>query len=212
MTAYTPPGLDWSVFHGLNGATRGHDTAQEVVRDFNSWAIFVLAGAAVVLWFVARPGGSLRPKLATASAAAAAVLALAVNMVLGSAWYHDRPFVTHPRQTLLLVHHGADNGFPSDHASVAFAIAFAVLVFYRLLGLAFVALAMLIAVDRIFVGVHYPSDVAASALIGLGSALVVAVLLRRWVEWVVRRLSRVTDPVVAAATRRSAAAPRSPQD
>ena len=202
--------MDWSIFHTLNGATRGHGTAQEAVRDFNSWAIFVLAGAAVALWLVARPGGSLRPKLATASAAGSAVLALLLNIVLAKAWYHDRPFVTHPRQTVLLVHHGADNGFPSDHASVAFAIAFAVLVFYRVLGLVFLAGAVMIGLDRIFVGVHYPSDVATSALVGLVAALVVAVLLRRQVVWVVRGLSRVTDPVVSAATRRSAAAPRSP--
>lgn len=204
--------MDWSIFHTLNGTTRGHGTVQDVVREFNSWAIVVLAAAAVALWLVARPGGSLRPKLATASASASAVLALAVNALLASLWYHDRPFVTHPQQTVLLARHGPDNGFPSDHASVAFAIAFAVFVFYRLLGVAFVAVATMIALDRVFVGVHYPSDVATSALVGLGSALVVAVLLRRYVEWVVLKLSRLTDPVVSAATRRSAAAPRSPRD
>jgi undecaprenyl-diphosphatase len=162
----------------------------------------------VLVWFLARPGGSLRSKRAACSAAASAALALLVNAVLGQLWYHPRPFVDHPAQTLLLVGHGADNSFPSDHASVAFAIAFAVLVYHRRLGLLFLIAAVLIGADRVLVGVHYPVDVAASLLVGLGCALFVATLGRRTVDWIVRYLSRVSDPVVVAATRAIAAARR----
>jgi undecaprenyl-diphosphatase len=203
--------MDWTIFHALNGATRGHGTAQAIVKDFDAWAIFVLAAAVAALWLIARPGGSTRPKMATASAVVSAVLALGVNAALGEAWYHDRPFVTHrPPRTVLLVHHGADNGFPSEHASVAFAIAFAVLAFYPAFGFLLLVGAVLIGLDRIFVGVHYPSDVGASFLVGLGSALVVTTVGRTTVAWAVRHLSRVTDPVVGLATRRIAAARRSP--
>jgi len=131
--------------------------------------------------------------------------------VLGHLWYHPRPFVDHPAETVLLVRHGADNAFPSDHATVAFAIAFAVLVFHRRLGLVFLAAAALIGLDRIFVGVHYPVDVGASLLVGAGSALVVVTLGRPWLSRLVRLASRVSDPVVAAATRRLARARRCPR-
>jgi undecaprenyl-diphosphatase len=203
--------VDWSIFHALNDATRGNDPAQDAAEIFNSWAIFVLAAGAVVAWLFARPGGLLRPKLVTASAGVSAALAFVVNAVLGKLWYHDRPFVSHPKQTLLLVHHVADNSFPSDHASAAFAIAFAVFAFYRGIGLVFLIGAVGIALDRIFLGVHYPSDVGASALVGAGSALVVTQFGRPYLEWAVRQVSRLTDPVVAAATRQIAAARRSPR-
>jgi undecaprenyl-diphosphatase len=193
--------VDWSIFHWLNSSLRGNDGGQDAAEVFNSWAIFVLVVAAVALWFIARPGGSLRLKLATATAAVSAVLALAVNAVLGKLWYHHRPFVDHPKQTVLLVHHGADNGFPSDHASVAFAIAFAVILLDVRLGAAFVLAATAIALDRIFIGVHYPVDVLASAAIGLASALVVGFAGRHSLEWVVRQLSRISDPVIARARR-----------
>ena len=137
------------------------------------------------------------------------MLALLVNSALGQLWYHARPFVDHPRQTLLLVHHGADNSFPSDHASVAFAIAFAVAFFHRRLGLVFLGAAALIGFDRILVGVHYPVDVGVSVLVGLGAALLVVTAGRRYVAGAVRLLSRVSDPVVGAATRRIARARRS---
>ena len=194
--------MDWRIFHALNHQLAGHSTAQRAVRDFNSYAILVLAAAAAVLWLLARPGGSPRLKLATAGAAASAVLAIVANAVLGKIWYQDRPFVDHPRQTVLVAHHAANNAFPSDHASVAFAIAFAVLLLAWRLGIAFLLLALAIGVGRIFEGVHYPSDILASLLVGLGAALVVVVLGRRPLEWAVRQLSRVTDPVVAPAWRR----------
>jgi undecaprenyl-diphosphatase len=86
---------------------------------------------------------------------------------------NDRPFVDHPRQTLLLVHHGADNSFPSDHASLAFAIAFAVIAFQRRLGLLLLLGAACIGADRVFVGVH--SD----PIVGSAAALIAARRHRR---------------------------------
>ncbi len=205
-------GVDWTVFHALNGLLRGDDPGQDAAELFNAWAIFALVAIAAGIWFVARPGGSIRSKLAAVSAGASAVLALLANAVLGHLWFHARPFVDHPKQTVLLVHHGADNSFPSDHASLAFAVAFAVLVFHRRLGAVLVAAAVGVGIDRIFVGVHYPVDVGTSVLVGLGAAAIVTVAGRRYVEWTVRQLSRVSDPVVLAVERRlvSARRPRRP--
>lgn len=104
---------------------------------------------------------------------------------------------------MLLVHHGADNSFPSDHASVAFAVAFAVLVFHRRLGILLVAVAIGVGLDRILVGVHYPVDVLTSVFVGLGAALVVTFPGRPYVAWLVRLFSRVTDPLVLAVRRRA---------
>jgi undecaprenyl-diphosphatase len=194
--------IDWSIFHGLNGALRGDDPAQDAAELYNAWAIFALVAAAAVTWFFAQPGGSMRSKLAAVSAGAAGALALLANAVLGHLWYHARPFVDHPKQTVLLVHHGADNSFPSDHASLAFAVAFAVLMFHRRLGIVLLAVAVGVGLDRIFIGVHYPLDVAASVLVGLGAALLVTIPGRPYVERLARLLSRVSDPVMLAVTRR----------
>jgi undecaprenyl-diphosphatase len=105
--------------------------------------------------------------------------------------------VDHPHRTLLLVKHGVDNSFPSDHTSLAFALAFAVLFFHRRLGALLVLVAAGVGIDRIFVGVHYPVDVLAGMLVGLGAALLVAFPGRPTVAWLVRQLSRISDPVVS---------------
>ena len=193
--------MDWSIFHWLNDATRGNDSGQDAAEIFNTWAIVVLLVTGGGLWLLARPGGSLRWKLATATAALSAVLGLIANVVLSKIWYHDRPFVTHPKATVLLIHHAKDNGFPSEHATVAFAVAFAVLLFSRPVGAFLVVLATAIALDRIFVGVHYPADIVASFFVGLASALLVGVLGRPYVTGLVRLISRITDPVVSVARR-----------
>ena len=195
--------IDWSVFHSLNGLLRGNDSGQDAAVAFNASALFALVAVAAATWFFARPGGSLRSKLAAASAGISAVVALLVNAVLGHLWYHARPFADHPKQTVLLVHHGADNSFPSDHASVAFAVAFAVLMFHRRLGVLLLAVAVGVGLDRIFVGVHYPIDVLTSVFVGLGAALVVTFPGRPYVASLVRLVSRITDPVVLAVRRRA---------
>jgi undecaprenyl-diphosphatase len=191
--------MDWSLFHAINALGRHDDGLQDTVLAYNAVALFAIVGIAGVLWFLARPHGPLKAKLAAASAAFSVVLGLLINVVAGSLWHHDRPFVDHPRKTLQLIHHAADNSFPSDHATVAFAAAFAVLVFYRRLGALLVLGAIGVAVSRMLLGVHYPVDVAASALIGGASAGIVTTAGQPYVHWAVRQASRLSDPVVAAA-------------
>src|SRR5690348_6766353 len=191
--------MDWSLFHAINALGRNNDSLQDTVVAYNAVALFAIVGIAGLLWFLAHPHGPLKAKLAAASAAFSVGLGLLVNVVAGSLWHHDRPFVDHPKSTLLLVHHAADNSFPSDHSTVAFAAAFAVLVFYRRLGTLLVVCAIGVAVSRVLLGVHYPVDVAASAVIGAASAATVTWCGRPYVLWVVRQASRLSDPVVAAA-------------
>jgi undecaprenyl-diphosphatase len=120
--------MDWSLFHAINGLGRHDDSLQDTAVAYNAVALFAIVAVAGFLWFLARPNGPLKAKLAAASAAFSVGLGLLLNVVAGSLWHHDRPFVDHPRGVVLLVHHVADNSFPSDHSTVAFAAAFAVLV------------------------------------------------------------------------------------
>ena len=82
-----------------------------------------------------------------------------------------RPFMDH--KLTQLIPHAAGASFPSDHTTSSAAIALGVWVFTRFKktgALLFLA-ACAIGFSRIFVGVHYPADIAGglmTALIGVG--------------------------------------------
>ena len=76
-----------------------------------------------------------------------------------------RPFVAHPQiHPLYAVH---SSSFPAGHAATAFAGATLLSYLAPRASPAFVLLAVAIAFSRIYVGVHYPSDVLAGAGIGV---------------------------------------------
>ncbi len=59
-----------------------------------------------------------------------------------------------------------DASFPSGHSGISFAGAMVLLFAYKKKGIAAVVLATLIALSRIYLCVHFPTDVLAGALIG----------------------------------------------
>jgi undecaprenyl-diphosphatase len=63
--------------------------------------------------------------------------------------------------------------FPSSHSSIAFAIAASLTLAHPWLGAIAFAIAILIAIGRVAVGVHYPLDVVSGAALGIFSALLV---------------------------------------
>lgn len=81
----------------------------------------------------------------------------------------------------LLVGCGPSYSFPSNHASNSFAFAAALWPFLRRARLSWLlfAVAAVIGFSRIYVGVHYPSDVIAGSLLGIGAAYA-AHRLYRW--------------------------------
>lgn len=79
----------------------------------------------------------------------------------------------------LLVNCGAGLSMPSSHAANAFAQATLFGAFYREFRWPLLVVAFLIAISRIFVGVHFPADVIAGSLIGVAVGLGVFAAYRK---------------------------------
>jgi undecaprenyl-diphosphatase len=108
-------------------------------------------------------------------AALASLAALVLNQLILLFVHRLRPYdagVSH-----LIVPASADWSFPSDHATVVFAIAatFA-LSNERNRAVAFLIAAFVISWSRVFIGTHYLSDVLGGGVIGIGVAIVVTTL------------------------------------
>jgi undecaprenyl-diphosphatase len=193
--------VDWRVYKAIYDVSLHHHWIGTVFHGIEQASIPFMVVATGALWFLSRPGGDRRWKLATANGFAAAAVAFVVNFVIHSAWDRPRPYETH------VIRHpwssSTDASFPSDHASVSLAIAFAVLAFDVPAGVVLLVAAVLIAVGRVLIGAHYPGDVLASLGVAAVAALVVVRLAGAIVERVVRLVERISDPLVRPLWRRA---------
>ncbi len=189
-------GIDWSLFHALNAGIATREWLEDPVTALAGVAVPLYAVATIMLWFLARPYGDARWKLASASGLVAAAVAMAMNQVVSHLWERPRPFTAHAAATHLLSAPSPDPSFPSDHAAAAFAIAFAVLAFSRPAGVLFAVSAALIGLSRIALGLHYPSDVLAGIIVGYVAALLVTRSGAPWNARLVALVSRVSDPLL----------------
>lgn len=89
-----------------------------------------------------------------------------------------------------------DWSFPSNHSVIAVGAAATLTLIWRTLAWVVFPLAAVMAFSRVFVGVHYPHDVLAGALIGLALAPLFTLLLVGAVTPVVR-LVRARVPALA---------------
>ena len=80
-------------------------------------------------------------------------------------FYDPRPFVV--GNFTPLIPHAADNGFPSDHTLLASFIASVFWLYNKKIGVTLWIITILVAISRVYVGVHHPIDVIGSILISI---------------------------------------------
>jgi undecaprenyl-diphosphatase len=130
------------------------------------YLIFIFVPIAIYLLMSKRPAD----RHAVNEAAWAVVIALAATAFMARAIKRPRPFMT-VFDPLLPIHGlippPLNTSFPSGHTATAFAIAAAIYFANRKLGIVAIVIALLIALGRIAVGAHYPSDVIGGIAVGL---------------------------------------------
>jgi undecaprenyl-diphosphatase len=162
--------MDFALLKDLNNLFAHADGLEDVLVAYARISEALFLGALVVAFAIVGRSHAVATRRAVVAAGLSAGLGLAVAAVVARVVDRPRPFVAH-RGVHLFATHAADPGFPSDHATAAFAIAVALLLRSRRWGALALVLATVLAVTRVAMGIHYPSDVLAGAALGALAAL-----------------------------------------
>ncbi|WP_225097669.1 phosphatase PAP2 family protein [Streptomyces sp. CoH27] len=159
-----------------------------VIAVWSAYGLAVFALLMLAGWWRARRDGATAAVTALA-VPVAVVLAYAVTSVVKPLVAEDRPCRHLALRTLEACPARGDWSFPSNHAAIAFAAATALFFVSRRLGVVAALCAGAMAASRVWVGVHYPHDVAVGAALGAAVAFLAMTALKRLPADLPERLS-----------------------
>lgn len=189
QTEHNAGTLDDRLFLAINRLAGRSHAADSLMVAGAKYLPIIFALALIALWLSWRPENQRGAFLAGATA----LIALGIGQLVGMAFPRPRPFLSH--HVTLLISRSPDTSFPSDHATLGFAVAIMVWTFNRRVGAALLLLAALLAFSRVFVGAHYPGDVLGGAILGSLTSWFLSLLAARppltnGIDWFMSLLSR----------------------
>ena len=168
-----PSSIDRRVFmaiHGLPHSTLS-DRYGSMVSDAGEGLGWVVAGVAMA-WL----GGAKGRRAGIATALATLSATYLVQRLVKPVFRRQRPFVD--RDVLVVGIKPLDASFPSGHTASSFAAAAAITAFYPTAAPLVFTLATGVGLSRVYLGHHFPSDVAVGAASGIGIGSIIAWGLR----------------------------------
>ncbi|MGY6020669.1 phosphatase PAP2 family protein [Streptomyces spinosirectus] len=169
---------DVDLLYDINGlakdAPHWFDRVMEYVGEYGLLVAMVLL-VVWCWWSVRRRGGQEAPASVAALvwAPLAAALAVLVNVPIRGFVERPRPFRTHQGLDVLVTGK-TDYSFVSDHATITMALGVGLFVANRKFGLVGIGLALLEGFCRVYMGVHYPTDVVGGFALGTAVALLLS--------------------------------------
>ncbi|WP_030906928.1 phosphatase PAP2 family protein [Streptomyces sp. NRRL F-5126] len=167
---------DVGLLYDVNGLAKGTPSWFDRVVEFVGAYGVLIALVLVVLgcWLAVRRRHAADDAVGGVAgliwAPLAAGAALLVNIPVRSFVQRPRPFLDH-KGIEVLAHGQHGYAFVSGHATVAMAVGVGLFVVHRKFGLAAIALAVLEGFTRVYLGVHYPTDVIGGFALGTAVAL-----------------------------------------
>ncbi|MFE5032122.1 phosphatase PAP2 family protein [Streptomyces sp. NPDC056683] len=171
---------DVDLLYDINGlakdAPHWFDRAMEFVGEYGLLVAMVLL-VVWCWWSVRRRGDEDAPSTMAALvwAPLAAAIAVLVNVPIRGFVERPRPFLTH-QGIDVLVSGKTDYSFVSDHATITMALGVGLFVANRRFGVAGIGLALLEGFCRVYMGVHYPTDVIGGFALGTAVVLLLSPL------------------------------------
>lgn len=154
------------IFRAINDLGKQYSFLNSTMVFLAEYMVYILALIILAYWFT----GARKSRVMVIQAMIAFVIAEVIGKIAGKFHLNYQPFAALP-DVNKIIDHTVDNSFPSDHTILFFSICFSFWLVRKKTGWLWLILAFCVAISRIWVGVHYPFDVAVGALIGCISAV-----------------------------------------
>ena len=160
--------MDLLFFQKLNGLVFTSKVLDYIGIFLASYLPWIL-GAILVALFIWK-----KNRIMVLSAAISVFLSrIVITEILKIIIHRPRPYVVLDLVKKIIPENSDLKSMPSGHAAIFFAIAMAVYLYNKKLGIFFFIGAILMGIARVFCGVHWPSDILVGAIIGILSAIIV---------------------------------------
>lgn len=174
---------DETLFFWINGIAGKVTILDWLMRMFGDdyFVVTIMSLLLLFLWFGYRSAPQRHTNQTAVFCAVGAVGLAGIAIHLLTVYGPDRirPYDAYPDLVNLLTYSRTDPSFPSESATVVFALATGVWIVRRgRMAAAMFLMAFLLSFARIYLGVHYPLDIVGGAAIGILSSLAALGLLR----------------------------------
>ncbi|MFH0791860.1 MAG: phosphatase PAP2 family protein [bacterium] len=169
--------FDKIIFNLINGLAGNWPVLDYLGIFFAEYLPYVLT-AVLIVWLIIDWKKRLKPLIIFYSTVIFS--RLIVTEIIRYLLPRNRPFVDY--DVNLLINHSASSSFPSGHASFYFALAMAIYLYNKKAGAVFLLMVSLMSIARVYVGVHWPTDIIAGAVVGIASAYVINFLKQKFTK------------------------------
>jgi undecaprenyl-diphosphatase len=156
-----------SLFEKINNLASVYKILDWIGIFFADYLIYIALAVILIVLFLKR-----YRLMAIAIVISVFISRIIITEPLKMIFHRARPYVVLENVRKLVVENTDYASFPSGHAAIFFAIAAAIFFFNRKLGIFTFIVAILVGLSRIYVGVHWPIDIVAGAIIGIVSGII----------------------------------------
>lgn len=162
--------MNMTIFRLINNIAGKNHVLDLIMIFFSKYVPYIFMLAIVFIFIAGIKKNNLSYRKAAVNTFIITTINLTINFMIGGIYYVDRPFV-HNKVNLLFPH-VKDASFPSDHATGTMSIALGLKGYSKVFRIILIVLSFIVGFSRVYVGHHYPSDIAGAYIIAFASTYV----------------------------------------
>ncbi len=163
---------DQNFFYFCNGTKELKLSFFKIMTHIGGATISI--GVLILLYFISQPHTLLRETIliAMVSLTISHIFVTVIKKIVK----RMRPYLSLP-DACVYGYPFKDHSFPSGHSTAIFSVTIPFMLQYPILSLILLPIAVLVALSRVVLGVHYPSDVIAGGLLAITTVISVSLFI-----------------------------------